>query len=116
MLSPLQLTSHNEKVQFLLDYLNGTLQQYPLDTPLMIHGNGGNGKSKILQEILEVSPVPILVLQSGEVYRYFPNQFPSNRIAVLLINNGASEDFEAAQYMRANIVEFLSDPSFPRLT
>ncbi len=112
MLSSLQLTTHNQKVQFLLDYLNETLENYPLDTPLMIHGNGGNGKSKILQEILEVSPLPILVLQSGEVYRYYPNQFPSNRIAVLLINNGTPEDFAAAQYMRANVVEFLSDPSF----
>lgn len=110
-----QLRYHNEKVQFLLDYLNGRLEEFPLDTPLMIYGSGGNGKSKVFQEIVEQSPVPIIVFtgEDGPAFRFFPTQKPSSKLAVLIICNGTPEDMDFAEYMGANIAEFLRDPHYP---
>ena len=88
-------------------YLNGMLENYPRDTPLMVFGSGANGKSYILNEVAERSPIPIVTF--GDGYRYFPTHHTSSRLAVLIICNGAPEDFAFAKYMNANIVEFGKD-------
>ena len=107
-----QLRYHKEKVQFLLDYLNEKLEEFPLDTPLMIYGSGGNGKSKVFREIVEQSPVPIVLFTGQGSPAFYPTQKPSSKLAVLIICNGTPEDMDFAEYMGANIAEFLKDPSF----
>lgn len=109
-----QLRYHNEKLQFLLDFLNEKIPEFPLGTPLMIYGSGGNGKSTILHEVLEQSPVPIVVF-SGEgppAFQFYPTQKPSSKLAVLIVCLGTPEDMDFAEYLEANIVEFLRDPAF----
>lgn len=107
MTSYLRVDKHEDKVDFLMRFLNGSFENYPRDTPLMIFGSGGNGKSYILNEVAERSPIPIVTF--GDGYRYYPTQYTSSRLAVLIVCNGAPEDFAFAKYMNANIVEFGKD-------
>ncbi len=69
----LTLTTHAEKVQFLKNFLNGHADNVPNDRPLMLRGSGGNGKSYVIQEVAETSPVNLLVFHPGDGYRFFPS-------------------------------------------
>ena len=108
-----RIQTHQEKVQFLLDYLNEKLEEFPLDQPLMIYGRGANGKSHVVREVSELSPIPICVFGGSTTgYSFFPTQHPSSKLAVLIVCIGEPEDFDVAEYMGAKIVEFVSDPAY----
>jgi hypothetical protein len=108
-----RIQTHEEKVNFLTRFLNGSLEDYPRDTPLMIYGSGGSGKSYVLNEVVEKAPVHIVVLgYSTPGFRFYPSNYPSNTLAVLFIALGTPEEFEFAKFMNAKLVEFVKDPNY----
>lgn len=107
------LIHHSEKVAFLTNYLNGTLQDFDHNQPLMIIGSGGNGKSFVFNEVLKTSPVNILLLSSHENrYSIYSSRNTSSKTVILMIENGTPEDFELAHKLNAKIVEFKKDPTY----
>lgn len=115
------LTTHAEKVAFVKNYIQAVQQAEPdsRPSPLMIFGKGGEGKTKVVQEVVEASPIPIMLLnedyQGGT--RYHPGTNPqAERCAVIHISLGQPEDFKVADYFRTTIVEFKPDPSMPSTT
>jgi hypothetical protein len=108
----LKLTTHAEKKQFLMNYLHEAIDGVTYRQPLMILGRGGNGKSKILEEVAEVSPVNILVIHEGEGHMFFPSSKPSDECVILLPVNGSPQEFALASALNAYGVEFLKDPAF----
>ncbi len=112
----LYLTRHADKVQFLLSFLAGNQPTYPLDEPLCIEGPGASGKSYVLNEVRDQTPVPLILVQEN---RYFvvPATQPSNRVqpVMIIVSLGdQSEEHQAAKYFKANPVYFQPDPDFAR--
>lgn len=109
----LVLTTHDEKFSFLKNFLKNRLRSYPRDKPLMIYGSGGNGKTKIVKEILENPPdVNVVILNNESRFVFVPAMSVSNECAYLLVNNGTQQDFDVAKYLGAYTVEFAKDPAF----
>lgn len=106
------LVHHAEKLAFLTNYLNGTLQDFDRNQPLMIIGSGANGKSFVFNEVLKTSPVNILLLSSENRYSIYSSTSISSKTVILMIENGTPEDFELAQKLNAKIVEFKKDPTY----
>ncbi len=108
----LKLTTHAEKKQFLLNFLNDQVEGMTTRRPLMILGSGGNGKSKIIQEVSEFSPINMLVIQQGDTHHFFPSPVSSDDCVILLPVNGSPQEFALAAALDAQSVEFLKDPAF----
>jgi hypothetical protein len=108
----MQLSKHAEKVQFLKNFVNGDVEHMPNNRPLMLRGSGGNGKSKVITEVWENSPVNIMLFYPGDGFRYLPAATPSEKCVVLIHSNGSDEEMEFAEHMNAYDVEFKKDPAF----
>lgn len=110
MISPC-LTTHSEKMTYLREYIQ-RIQSGETEQPLMIVGPGASGKSFCLSEILEISEIPIVVLQEKNP-RYFPGGPGLQvRCAFLILSLGEVKDFHVAEYLNASIVEFKPDPAY----
>lgn len=79
----------------------------------MILGSGANGKSYVLQEVVQNSPINVVLLVTGQGYHYMPASQPSNDCAILFLVNGAQDDFTLARLLNAQLVQFESDPAYP---
>jgi hypothetical protein len=110
MISPC-LTTHSEKMTYLRDFVQ-RVESGETEKPLMIFGPGASGKSFCLQELVEISEIPIVVLQENNP-RYFPGG-PATQIrcAFLILSLGEVQDFHVAEYLNASIVEFKPDPAY----
>ena len=110
------LTSHNEKVATLRDFLNFAQQKDCCSCStavLTIMGQGGSGKSSVLKEVVETSSIPILVLEDDNM-QYFPGKAPnSKQCAVIYTCLGLPDNSKMPEYFRSNIVEFKPDPAMP---
>jgi hypothetical protein len=108
------LTTHNEKVQFLTNFLNGSQQGFDRNQPLMIAGSGGNGKSKVFSEVAPSSPVNILLLNEdySDKFRVWDSNQPTDKYATLMIALGTDQEYELAQKLNAQIVQFAKDPAY----
>lgn len=110
---PFVLTTHEEKVNFLKKFLQNETPSYSRETLLMLVGSGGNGKTLVLQEVLEATPVNVCVVCENR-FRFYPAKTgSSDSCAYILVCNGAPDDFDVAEYFNANVVEFLKDPNYP---
>lgn len=106
------LTTHAEKVQFVQRFLRGGIPEYPNDRPLMLLGSGGNGKTKVVQEVAENADVNILVFQGGDSHRFFPSAQYSDRCVILITANGGRDEMEFGRLLNAQIVMFDKDPAY----
>jgi hypothetical protein len=109
------LTTHNEKITFVKNYIQAVQQaEYGSNpTPLMIFGRGGEGKTKVVQEIRESSEIPILIFQEETPCLHMGTAPYTGRCAMILVNLGQPDDFKVADYFKATVVEFKPDPSMP---
>ncbi len=108
----LTLITHTEKVQFLKNFLNNQVEGMTNARPLMLRGSGANGKSFVLQEVAETSPVNILVIHPGDGHRFLPSAKPSEECVILMMSNGDVNDATLAYHLNAYIVDFKKDPAF----
>ena len=109
----LTLTNHQDKIRFLSDYLRGSLEEYDLYYPLMIVGQGGSGKTKVVDEVCSNSPLPVCSLVQGDKHFYPGNsEQPIPRCALILQEVGTDKDLEFARYLNARIVRFEPDLNF----
>ncbi len=108
------LTTHAEKVAFLKSYIQAVQQAEhgSTPTPLMIFGNGGQGKTKVVREVQESSEIPLLVVQEETPCLYMGSAPYTGRFVTILVNVGRPEDFQFANYLKATIVEFKKDPAY----
>ncbi len=114
-----RLQTHQEKFQFVQNYLNQTLQNYENSRPLLIIGPGGSGKTYVLQEVTENPPLPLLVIQDGDTILHLPSQITEEmkyyyhtKKAIVIVSLGLEPDIQMAAHMHANVVYFDRDPSF----
>lgn len=108
----LTLTTHTEKIQFLTNFLHGYLEDYPRTVPLMLIGTGGNGKSSVIYEVSNTSPVNILILFHDGQFHFVPSKEYSDDCVILLHANGAPSEYALATCLNANSVRFEKDPAF----
>lgn len=106
------LATHAEKLHFVQRFLRGGIPEYPTNRPLMLVGSGGDGKSKIIEEVASTADVNILAIQAGESYRFFPAHQVSETCAILITGTGSQEEMEFGRLMNANVVLFAKDPSY----
>lgn len=102
------LTTHAEKVAFLTSYITGPNSH----VPLMLIGSGANGKSKVILEVAQTSPVNLLVFYTGCGYTFLPSAIPSRECVILIHANGAPDEYALASALHANMVEFQKDPLY----
>jgi len=110
------LTTHAEKIAFVLAYLNGKAFENELNRPLFICGSGGNGKTKVLQEVANLVAHPFahmnlektIILHSGQQVEMKSQQWLPLIVEIL----GTNEDKQFAEYMDGYCVEFAKDPAF----
>ncbi len=106
------LTTHAEKVQFLKNFLNGTIDGMTNARPLMLVGTGGNGKSYVILEVAKTSPVNLLVFYPGDGHRFIPAVSPSEECVILIHSNGSEEEAMFGYHLNAHVVEFKKDPAY----
>lgn len=111
------LSTHVEKVQFVLDYLAGKLSDFTPEKPLMIVGQGATGKTYVMNEVREKANVPYchMGIEHSRVLFECPEDFQLNgfRYPSLIIQSlGIPEDFETAKWCEAQVVQFLPDGSY----
>lgn len=106
------VTTHQEKITFLTNFLRNVQEGFDNSQPLMILGSGANGKSYVLQEVAQTSPVNICLLVTDQGYHYIPASQPSNKCVLLFLVNGAQDDFTLARILNASIVQFEKDPAY----
>ncbi len=113
-----RLQTHQEKVQFVQNYLNQALLNYENSRPLMIIGPGGSGKSYVLREVEQNLPLPLLVIQDGDTTLHLPSQITDDmryyyhaKKAIILVSLGLEQDMQIAEYLGAEMVYFDRDPS-----
>lgn len=111
---PLVLTTHEEKVNFLTKFLRDENPHYARDRLLVLVGSGGNGKSIVLSEVLETTPVNVVVICENRFSFRPATTGPSDECSYIMVCNGDSSDFAFAAYLNANVVQFLVDPKFQR--
>lgn len=102
------LITHAEKVEFLTNYITGPDNH----VPLMLIGSGANGKSHVILEVAQQSPVNILVFYTGCGHSFFPSVNPSRECVILIHANGAPDEYALASALNANMVEFKKDPAY----
>lgn len=109
----MSFTKHQDKVQFVKSFVKGELDDYSVNRPLMIVGSGANGKSYVIQEVREQSPVNLVIYhEMGGSFAFVPAITPSPTCAILMASNGAPEDYTLAKRLNAHIVHFEKDPAY----
>ena len=96
-----------------MNFIQGNLEDYPVDRPLMIVGSGANGKSYVIREVAQMAPVNLVIFQeAGGSFGFVPAISPSHECAMLMAVNGSPEDFALAKSLNAHVVHFEKDPAF----
>ncbi len=108
---------HSDKVQFVQDYLQGAIPQCPNTQPLCIVGGGATGKSYVLKQVAEESPVAFCHMNIEKRVCFHSGKFinPEGRfcpIPFIFETLGLPEDLQMAETLQAHIVEFVPDPSY----
>jgi predicted ATP-binding protein involved in virulence len=103
------LTSHAEKTQYVSSYFAGEVTR-----PLMIVGNGGNGKTTIINNIRRVDSTIVYANMTNEFSRDIIKRClcddNSNRMVIEAL--GTEEDYEFANDIQAVICKFEVDPVY----
>ncbi len=111
------LTSHNEKVAILRDFIHFVGQKDCCSCStavLTIIGEKGSGKSSVLKEVLETSSIPTLLFDEDNI-QYFPGTGPKSKsCAVIYTCTGLPNDSTMPEYFRSNILEFKPDPALSK--
>jgi septin family protein len=106
------LTNHKDKVQFLLDFIEGDNQELDNSIPLMIVGSGGTGKTAVLNEVCLRTTSNLILIREGRFDFCHAADGPSGRCAYLIESNGTDEDYQFARYVNSHIVRFEKDASY----
>jgi hypothetical protein len=109
---PNTFTKNNDKVEFLLKFIEDEDDILESSLPLMIVGEGGTGKSEVLNEVCSLTNVNIILIRNGSFEFCHAATGPSGRCAYLIESNGSDEDYQFARYARAYIVRFEKDPDY----
>jgi hypothetical protein len=113
------LTSHSEKVDFVLRFLHGKAFENELNRPLFLCGSGGNGKTKVLEEVATLAKRPFAVLTLNKnvlVYSGKQTQMePCQMLPLIVEVLGSYEDGQFSEYLDAYCVEFLKDPAHSQM-
>lgn len=78
----------------------------------MIMGEGGTGKSAVLNEILENHSIHIVLIREGRMEFCHATDGESGCCAYLIECQGWQNDNQLTDYLQASTVEFLADPSY----
>ena len=106
------VTTHAEKVALVKKFLRGELEGCERKRSLILFGTGGNGKSKVIEEVAATSPVNILAVNAGDTHRFFPAATPSDECVLLLTTNVLPKDTELEETLSGYLVHFRSDPAY----
>jgi hypothetical protein len=110
------LSLHSDKVKFVLDYIQGALPQCPPSRPLCILGQGATGKTYVMRDVCEETPVAFCHMNIEKKMLYQSGKFinpegGSNPIPFVFQCLGLPEDIDMAETLNAYIVEFVPDLS-----
>lgn len=108
----LYLKTHQEKIRFLRDFLDGNLPNYSRDMPLMIMGSEHSGKTAVLNEILQNHTIHIVLIHNQRMEFHHATDGPSGCCAYLVEAQMWGGDFHFQEYIQTNSVVFEPDPSY----
>lgn len=104
------LTTHEEKLSYVTEYLISD-NKYPL----VIVGNGGEGKTKIIQLAIKNCKKNVAVIDNGSLPRFYKGE-ENNFDFKLIIINTASNEKEMMEQLKETInptfIQFKPDPAF----
>lgn len=108
------ISKHSEKVQFLLDYLEGKLASTPSGRPLLLIGKGSTGKTKVLNEVAEKTSVPFIHMNIENTFLLHCPEGAAvgkrSRPPIIFETLGDTDDMRLEEYFNATLVEFIADP------
>jgi len=120
MVSSLTFTTQQEKIQFLLDYLEDKVPECPRTRPLILRDQGGTGKTAVLNELAKISPFSFVHLnlegRTRVVKGRLDEEIPQGTALPLIVEiiQGSVGEEGFIRYLDGFVVQFVADPLYLR--